>query len=125
MLVDSPPILPVTDAAVLSKKVDGTMLVARAGVTSTKQFAQALEMLRRVEGPFIGAILNGVTGEGAYGYSYTYQYGATPTKAATSRAGSRNGSNGSTREKGEANGHSGPKVLDPKDGTPTSTTRTP
>lgn len=75
VLVDCPPILPVTDAAVLSAKVDGTVLVANAGATSTKDVGHALDRLRRVAAPVIGAVLNGATGDSAYGYSYSYQYG--------------------------------------------------
>jgi capsular exopolysaccharide synthesis family protein len=77
VLIDSPPVLPVTDAAVLAAKVDGTVLVAHAGVTSTKDFAHALEVLRRIDAPLIGGILNGVTAEGGYS-AYRYDYSPLP-----------------------------------------------
>lgn len=75
VLIDCPPVLPVTDAAALSAKVDGTVLVLNAGSTSTKELTHALDLLRRVEAPLIGAVLNGVTSEDGYGYAYSYQYG--------------------------------------------------
>ena len=76
VILDCPPVLPVTDSAVLSASVDGTLLVATAGLTSGKQVARAVELLRQVDAPLLGAILNGVTADGAYGYAYQYhQYG--------------------------------------------------
>lgn len=73
VLVDCPPILPVTDAAVLSSRVDATLLVATAGVTTRKELARAVELLAHVDAPIIGTVLNGVSEEGTYGYSrYAY-----------------------------------------------------
>ena len=74
VLVDCPPILPVTDAAVLSSRVDATLLVATAGVTTRKELARAIELLAHVDAPIIGTVLNGVSEEGTYGYSYRYTY---------------------------------------------------
>lgn len=75
VLIDCPPVLPVTDAAALSAQVDGTLLVVNAGVTSAKELNQALETLQRVDAPILGAVLNGVTSDAGYGYAYSYQYG--------------------------------------------------
>ena len=74
VLLDSTPVLPVTDAAVLSRKVDATLLIATAGVTSKKALARAYELLRQVQAPIIGTVLNGASSEGAYGYTYAYTY---------------------------------------------------
>ena len=74
LLVDSPPVLPVTDAAALSAHVDAVLVVATSGTTTRKQFAQALELLDRVKAPLIGTILNEVRGRGQYGYAYQYGY---------------------------------------------------
>ncbi len=100
VLVDCPPILPVTDAAVLSAKVDGTVLIAKAGSTSSKDVAHALDMLRRVKAPVMGVVLNGATGVGGYGYRYQYQYTAAEVKAY---------SNGNGNGKGSENGGRRPK----------------
>ncbi len=73
VLVDSPPALPVTDALVLSQRVDATVIVATAGTTTQRAAARAVEILRQVNAPVIGAVLNGVSEEGRYG-SYSYRY---------------------------------------------------
>lgn len=72
LLIDSPPILPVTDALVLSRHVDATLLVSVAGETTRKQVSRAAELLRQVGAPLVGAVLNGVSVEGSYGYGYGY-----------------------------------------------------
>lgn len=72
ILVDSPPVLPVTDAAVLSTKVDGTLLVSMAGQTSSKELSRALETLRNVDANVVGTVLNGAAAESGYGYGYSY-----------------------------------------------------
>ena len=75
VLVDAPPVLPVTDALVLSGRVDATLLVAVAGATTRKEAARAVELLRQVDAPLVGAVLNGVDTEGSYGYAYqAYRY---------------------------------------------------
>lgn len=72
VLIDSPPVLPVTDALVLSGRVDATLLVSVAGATTRKEAARAVELLRQVDAPLVGAVLNGVDTEGTYGYAYQY-----------------------------------------------------
>jgi capsular exopolysaccharide synthesis family protein len=72
VLVDSPPVLPVTDALVLSQHVDATLLVCAAGRTSKKEIARASELLQQVDAPLVGTVLNGVSASEGYGYSYTY-----------------------------------------------------
>jgi len=74
VLIDSPPILPVTDALVLARRVDATLVVSLAGSTGRKEAARAIEMLRQVGAPVAGAVLNGIPAEGPYGYGYGYQY---------------------------------------------------
>jgi non-specific protein-tyrosine kinase len=74
ILVDSPPVLPVTDAAVLSTRVDGTLLVSMANQTTTKAMARAMETLRNVDATVVGAVLNGATAESGYGYGYGEGY---------------------------------------------------
>ena len=74
VLIDCPPLLPVTDAAVLSHKVDATLLVATAGSTTRGELARSVEMLRQVDAPLIGCVLNGVSGSEQYSYRYGYYY---------------------------------------------------
>jgi capsular exopolysaccharide synthesis family protein len=81
VLIDCPPVLPVTDATVLSSRVDGTLLVATANETSQKALRHARETLARVNAPLLGVVFNGVTESTGYGYSYSYRYygGSTGT----------------------------------------------
>ena len=76
VLVDTPPLLPVTDAAILTARTDGALVVTRAGRTTIDQLDKALLNLDRVKGRALGVILNGVTrgarNESYYGYEYRY-----------------------------------------------------
>jgi capsular exopolysaccharide synthesis family protein len=76
IVIDTAPVLPVTDAAVIAPVVDGYLLVVRAGKTSRTQVTDALGTLRRTDTPVLGAVLNmaPLKGEGSvYGYAYTYR----------------------------------------------------
>lgn len=81
VLIDSPPVLPVSDALILSQRVDTTVLVSSAGTTTRKAAARAVEMLRQVNAPLVGAVLNGVTEEGGYG-TYASRYYTTANGSA-------------------------------------------
>jgi capsular exopolysaccharide synthesis family protein len=70
VLLDCPPVLPVTDAAIISKYADATLLVATAGVTHKRELVRAYELLRQVNAPLVGSVLNGITRESSYGYTY-------------------------------------------------------
>lgn len=79
VVIDSPPLLPVTDAAVVASMTDGAVVVVRFGKTTKEQVTGAIERLRSVESTPLGAILNmvpaGRSGNYGYGYGYTYGYG--------------------------------------------------
>ena len=72
VLVDSPPLLPVTDAVVLSKQVDATLLVVAPGQTRRVTLRRSSEKLAQVNAPVVGLVLNGVNKQGGYGYGYGY-----------------------------------------------------
>ncbi len=57
VLFDAPPVIAVTDAAVLGTKVDGVLLVVRAGHTRREHAQRAKELLERVHVRVIGAVL--------------------------------------------------------------------
>lgn len=77
VLIDAPPILPITDALVLAPRVDATLLVCLVGSTPRKQVVRAVEMLQQVSAPVVGAVLNGVRADdNSYGYSYARYYGS-------------------------------------------------
>jgi non-specific protein-tyrosine kinase len=61
VLFDAPPIVAVTDAAVLGTKVDGVLLVVAAGRTRRDHAERAKELLERVNVRIIGAVLNEAT----------------------------------------------------------------
>jgi capsular exopolysaccharide synthesis family protein len=73
VLVDAPPLLPVTDAALLASHADGLMLVARHGKTTREQLRQALHRVDSVDGHCIGVVMNMTPARGR-GYSYGYSY---------------------------------------------------
>jgi capsular exopolysaccharide synthesis family protein len=76
VVIDSPPIGAVTDAVVLSRRVDGMLLVVESGVTHTKFMEQGLEQLRRVGVHVLGVVMNKVVASRDSGYySYYYNYG--------------------------------------------------
>ncbi|MDN4472015.1 polysaccharide biosynthesis tyrosine autokinase [Demequina zhanjiangensis] len=87
VLVDSPPLIPVTDAAILTARTDGALVVARAGKTTIDLLDRALANLERVNGRPLGVILDGISrkGPGSELYGYGYEY----TSEKSGRSGSR------------------------------------
>jgi exopolysaccharide transport family protein len=74
IIIDTPPITAVTDAVILSKVVDGVVLIVRAGVAHRELVRNAVEQLRQVNAHILGAVLNGVDmGRDSY-YYYQYYY---------------------------------------------------
>jgi Mrp family chromosome partitioning ATPase len=74
VILDSAPVNVVTDAALISPHVDGVVLVARASVTAHGALAYAMEQLRSVHAPVVGAVLNDVDLRRDLSYDSTYQY---------------------------------------------------
>jgi len=75
ILIDSPPITAVTDAIILSKSVDGVVLVIRAGDTVREVAKNGLNQLQAVGARILGGVLNAVDiGKDKYYYYYYYQY---------------------------------------------------
>jgi capsular exopolysaccharide synthesis family protein len=80
VLIDAPPLLPVTDAAILSKRTAGAIVIAAARRTHRGQLKAALEVLSRVGAEVLGVVLTMLPAKGpdAYGYGsngYGYGYG--------------------------------------------------
>lgn len=74
VLVDSPPILPVTDGILISGITDGTLLVASAKSSSRRAMHRTVQGLRQVDAVLIGTVLNRADpaegfGMGGYGYA--------------------------------------------------------
>ncbi|MCU1353197.1 MAG: Tyrosine-protein kinase Wzc [Acidimicrobiales bacterium] len=58
IVMDSPPVLPVTDAAILSLEADATVLVVAMGRTTRRQLDRTVELLEQVDAPVRGLVLN-------------------------------------------------------------------
>jgi capsular exopolysaccharide synthesis family protein len=74
VIIDSAPLVAVTDSAIISTQTDGTVFVVRAFKTSKHLSAQGLRVLRDVDARIVGAVLNAVDlNRQEYGY-YSYYY---------------------------------------------------
>lgn len=72
---DAAPLLTVTDSLVLSKILDGTIIVTRAGQTTYESISRALKSLNDIEAHFLGVVINGLDiRKNEYYYRY-YHYG--------------------------------------------------
>lgn len=74
VLLDAPPLLPVTDAAVLATQTDGALLVVKHGRTRRDQLAHAVDRLAAVDAKTLGVVLNMTPVRGADS-AYSYGYG--------------------------------------------------
>jgi succinoglycan biosynthesis transport protein ExoP len=75
IVIDTPPLLTVTDAAALAPAMDGVVLVAKPGKTKLREFKQALEQLQAVKARVLGVVLNDVNPRSRkYGYYYNRYY---------------------------------------------------
>lgn len=78
VIIDSPPLLPVTDAALLASQADGALLVVRHGRTTRDQLATAVDRLEQVDAALVGVVMNMVPlSKSVLGYSYR-SYGHRP-----------------------------------------------
>ncbi|OGU02612.1 MAG: hypothetical protein A2W29_10630 [Gemmatimonadetes bacterium RBG_16_66_8] len=83
IVMDTPPTLPVTDAAVVASAADGAILVLKSGDTEEVPAQRALEQLRRVHARVAGAVLNGVNQQKDQYYTY-YASREAPRRSRTS-----------------------------------------
>ena len=91
VLFDTPPVIAVTDAAVLSTKLDGTLLIVKAGATEKDAFERAKTLLGSVNATLLGVVLNNLKvnsrfGSGSYYYSYYSYYGGEKKRGKKKRA---------------------------------------
>jgi capsular exopolysaccharide synthesis family protein len=103
VVVDAPPLLPVTDAALLAARVDGAMVVVRHGHTTRDQLAHAVDRLESVDARTLGVVMNLTPAKkaaSAYGYGYGYGYAPDP-RAARSTAAEAAGSPAGQRRAGK------------------------
>jgi len=74
VIVDSSPLLAVTDAAVLAANADGALIIARYGQTKREQLAHAVGSLDDVEAHLLGVVFTMTPSRGSSSYSYDYSY---------------------------------------------------
>ena len=89
IIIDAPPLLPVTDAAVLSQHVGGVVLVVGSQKLRTQDFEKSLAALRMVDSNLLGVILNRLPSKGPDAYTYTY-YGHDDDRSKGMSASKRN-----------------------------------
>jgi capsular exopolysaccharide synthesis family protein len=80
IIIDTPPVMAVTDPVVLATRVDGVIVVVRPGVTKLAAAVQTVDQLRKVGAPILGVVLNDADNMGKryspYYKGYYYQYGS-------------------------------------------------
>jgi Mrp family chromosome partitioning ATPase/uncharacterized protein involved in exopolysaccharide biosynthesis len=74
IVIDTPPVLAVSDAALLSARGDAVLVVVRAGTTKAGDLTLALETLEDVGATVFGVLLNGFDIQMAYGQSYRFRH---------------------------------------------------
>ncbi|KQR05998.1 chromosome partitioning protein [Arthrobacter sp. Leaf145] len=81
VIIDAPPLLPVTDAAVLSQHVGGVLAVVGAHKTKQHDLEKSLASLTLVGANILGLVLNRLPIKGPDAYSYTYTYSSEVSQA--------------------------------------------
>lgn len=90
VIIDAPPLLLVTDAAVLSKFTRGALMVAASGKVKKQEFEGALRTLQTAGGKLVGVIMTMLPTRGPDSYGYgAYAYGGDSATASTSSTAKR------------------------------------
>ena len=91
VIIDSPPLLPVADASVLSALADGTLLLIRHGHTTRDQVSEAINRIQQVGGRIYGVVVNMVAKRAVGSYYYYYYEETSPvgSKSIPKKPGSR------------------------------------
>lgn len=74
VLIDSPPTIAVTDAAVLSTRTNGVLLVVSSGCVTRKELMHAIQLLENVKANLLGILLNNLDVKRIYGSYYYYHH---------------------------------------------------
>ncbi|GGC67191.1 polysaccharide biosynthesis tyrosine autokinase [Hoyosella rhizosphaerae] len=86
VVIDAPPLLPVSDSAVLAKMSDGALMVVRHGKTKREELRRALLDLDKVGATILGTVLTMISHNAASGYEYSYYYESDTSLPQQSRA---------------------------------------
>ena len=74
ILIDSPPLLAVTDAFICLNYTDQFILVVRAGKTDKAGLDRSINQINRTESSLVGVVVNAVDESNTYGQGYYYSY---------------------------------------------------
>lgn len=74
VIIDAPPLLPVTDSAVLAQRVGGVVMVVGSSKVKQADLERSLESLRMVQADLLGLVMNLLPAKGADAYAYSYSY---------------------------------------------------
>ena len=85
IVIDTPPLLPVTDAVVAAASADATIIVLRSGETEEVGALRAMEQLDRVKARVAGVVLNGLSARFDHHYAY-YTYGGYSERGRSKRS---------------------------------------
>lgn len=80
IFIDTPPVVPVTDAAIMSGYTDGIILVCKSGGVDRELAIQAKESLDKVGANIVGVVLNRIPASDNRYYNYYYYYGEGENK---------------------------------------------
>lgn len=72
VIIDAPPLLPVTDAAVLAQQVGGVVVVVGTQKVRTPDLEKSLAALQMVNADLLGVVLNRLPSKGPDSYAYSY-----------------------------------------------------
>ncbi len=86
IIIDAPPLLPVTDTALLTAQADGAILVVRHGKTTRDEVQQSVDRITAVGGRLLGTVLNMAPVKGPDAYSYGYGYAPESARRRLQRA---------------------------------------
>lgn len=104
VIVDTPPVLAVADAAILSTMVDGVILVCDPNKTKRRDLRHAREAIEAVGGKILGVVVNRLHPRGGMYYyygNYNYNYGSVTDDGASSGTGAPDRERSRTRRKRE------------------------
>ncbi len=107
VLVDSPPLLPVSDPLILSRWVDAMLLITRSTVIKRGVLAELEDIVSKSPAPVLGFIVTAAESDASYGGSYGYGYGyenrhSEPRPHAEPQSGATNASESQVESRGQA-----------------------
>jgi len=86
VVIDCPPVLPVTDSLVVARMADTTLLVTSANRTSKRSLSRAVELLHQVDAPLVGTVLNSLSPDETFG-GEPYRYETVKPRKGAGRRG--------------------------------------